>query len=252
MNAITDYNLRIKTNILEELGCELHSGVMILDFGCGTGRIVHKLREVGYKAYGCDFKFKEYFSETESLSNLNIIRLINTAPYKLPFDDNTFDIVLSDQVFEHVQNYSETLAEISRVLKPDGSCLHILPSRYRPFEAHVFVPFSSIIKSYPWLVFWAKIGFRKKSQAGLSAKETGRQNYNYLKTHTNYLSKKQLTKHFKAYFNDVVYCEELFLKYSNRGRYIYLLSSIFPFLPSLYSTFRSRVIFTKQPLNNKT
>ncbi|MBC8490604.1 MAG: methyltransferase domain-containing protein [Bacteroidetes bacterium] len=242
------YHLLAKMNILKELGYVLKPESMILDFGCGEGRSVQELRGLGYQAFGCDIRFTNKESkDIQLMYNENIIRLINTHPYKLPFEDSTFDFIFSDQVFEHVQNYSETISELKRILKPDGCCLHIFPSRYGPIESHKYVPFSSIIKSYSWLLFWAKMGIRKKSQAGLSATEIANQNYNFLKNNTNYLSKKQITKEFKKYFKTVLYCENLFLKHSRKGRHVYFLSKIFTFLPSIFSTLRVRVLFTAQP-----
>jgi SAM-dependent methyltransferase len=48
----------------------------------------------------------------------DIFGTIDLINYRIPFADNTFDIIVSDQVFEHVQNWSEALTEIKRVLKP--------------------------------------------------------------------------------------------------------------------------------------
>jgi len=246
MNIKASDNLLIKMKILKELGFDLKPEFLIMDFGCGVGQVVHELRDLGYQAFGCDVKI-----DAKSMHDENIIRLINSQPYKLPFKNDTFNIILSEQVFEHVQNYSEVISEINRVLKPDGCCLHIFPSRYKLIESHVYVPLSSIIKSYSWLLFWAKMGLRNEFQTGLSAKETGTRNYDYLRSHTNYLSKKQITKQFKEYFNDIVYCENLLLKYSKGARYICALSKVFPFLPSLYSTFRTRALLTKHCAERK-
>ncbi|VAX13112.1 hypothetical protein MNBD_GAMMA24-1919 [hydrothermal vent metagenome] len=246
MNMKVSDNLLIKMKILKESGFELKPEFIIMDFGCGAGQVVHELRNLGYKAFGCDIKI-----DTQSIHDKNIIRLINFSPYKLPFEDNIFDLILNDQVFEHVQNYPEVISEINRVLKPDGCCLHIFPSRYRLIESHVYVPLSSIIKSYPWLLFWAKVGIRNEFQADLSAKETATRNHDYLRGHTNYLSKKQITKQFNGHFNDIVYCENLFLKHLKGGRYIYALSKIFPFIPSLYSTFKTRILLTKHSAERK-
>jgi len=43
----------------------------------------------------------------------------------LPYEDNTFDYVLSDQVFEHIQgNPQQAMNETLRVLKPGGYVVH--------------------------------------------------------------------------------------------------------------------------------
>ncbi|HFD32219.1 MAG TPA: methyltransferase domain-containing protein, partial [Gammaproteobacteria bacterium] len=199
-------------------------------------------------AYGCDITFKsEANVDTDSMHEKKLIRLINMEPYSLPFADNTFDLIISNQVFEHVQNYSETIKELHRILKPEGSAIHIFPSRYSPIEPHVYVPFSSIVNSYPWLLLWAFFGVRNGSQSGLSAKEVAINNRNYLRDNTNYLSKRKINQYFKSYFESVEYCESLFLKYSPRGLHIYNLSKLLPFLPALYGHFRMRVLITRLP-----
>lgn len=242
------HHIQTKMKILKELGYDLNQKSMILDFGCGAGKSVQQLRLLGYQGFGCDIRIDDKVSrEIKLLHNKNIIRLINASPYKLPFDDNTFDFIFSDQVFEHVQNYSKTISEMKRVLKPSGCTLHVFPSRYELIESHKYVPLSTIIQSYSWLLFWAKVGIHKKSQVGLSKQEIATQNYNFLKNHTNYLSKKQITKKFKEYFKIVLYCEDLFLKHSRKGKYVYFLSKIFPLLPRIFSTLRIRVLFTKYP-----
>ena len=71
----------------------------------------------------------------------------------LPFADNTFDFVFSDQVLEHVQDHNLAFAEIARVMKPGGISLHIFPARLKPTEAHVFVPLGGVMQSRWWLTF---------------------------------------------------------------------------------------------------
>lgn len=51
---------------------------------------------------------------------------------RLTFKDNTFDLVISMEVFEHVFNVSSAISEISRVLKPGGQHIFTTPVKY-PF-----------------------------------------------------------------------------------------------------------------------
>lgn len=55
----------------------------------------------------------------------------------LPFADGAFDVVLSFDVIEHVQDVRRTLAECWRVLKPGGHCIHIFPSFWHPVQHHL-------------------------------------------------------------------------------------------------------------------
>ena len=48
------------------------------------------------------------------------VDIVQTDPYILPFEDNTFDIITSSSVFEHSQMFWVLFNEIIRVLKPNG------------------------------------------------------------------------------------------------------------------------------------
>ena len=50
--------------------------------------------------------------------------------YALPFRDNSFDVVFSIYVLEHVDRPCELAAEIARVLRPGGVCLTLTPNLY--------------------------------------------------------------------------------------------------------------------------
>jgi len=182
----------------------------------------------------------------EALRSEGLIRLIERVPYRLPFADDSFDFVISDQVFEHVKNYDETLSEIRRVLKPDGVSLHFFPSRYTPIEPHVHVPLATIIQKRWWLAIWALLGVRTPDQKGMSAREVTDANHVYLTGHTNYLRRSAIETFVSRYFGDYSFCESLFLKSSKRGRIISRISRVLPVLPRVYSMLRARVLFFRK------
>lgn len=62
-----------------------------------------------------------------------------TAPW--PFDDDSMDVVISNQVLEHVFDYDHFFAELARVLTPGGQSIHVLPLRRVLFEFHLSMPF---------------------------------------------------------------------------------------------------------------
>jgi SAM-dependent methyltransferase len=173
------------------------------------------------------------------------LRLI-PDPYAIPYDDGTFDVIVSDQVFEHVMDYPGTLAELQRVMKPGGVFIHMFPSRYRVIEPHVFVPFGTIIRAPSWLRLWASLGIRNSFQKGQPAAEVARFNRNYLTTRTHYLSRRDLRRQFERYFTDVRFVEKTYLKYAGRARPLYTLSSVVWFLPALYSALHGRVVFGRR------
>jgi ubiquinone/menaquinone biosynthesis C-methylase UbiE len=60
---------------------------------------------------------------------------------RLDFPDGYFDVVVSNQVLEHVPDLEAVLDEIDRVLKPGGASLHLFPSRDIWRERHCGIPF---------------------------------------------------------------------------------------------------------------
>ena len=239
-------------DMLRELGSEINADTLILDFGCGEGGIVYQLRKQGIKAFGVDI-VKDYENiqkrcEDEGLVEANAFRLIDMSNYTIPFDDNTFDVVISDQVFEHVHNYPEALAEIKRVLKPGGSSLHIIPSRYRPIEGHLFIPLGGIFQGHRYLALWALLGIRNSFQQGLSWREVADFNFEYLKTSTTYFTKSKIRRLFIAEFGNVSFVEPVFIKchFGRVRRYLYPISRKIPLVSSLFCTLHSRVVFSKK------
>lgn len=67
------------------------------------------------------------------LSNANFQRGVGES---IPFSDNTFDVVVSLAVLEHVQNATAVVNETFRVLKPGGYAYFEVPNNLFPFECH--------------------------------------------------------------------------------------------------------------------
>jgi SAM-dependent methyltransferase len=236
--------------ILQELGHEIAPSSVVLDFGCGGGHFVREMRDRGLAAFGCDIEFaNDEDASSRELRDGGFVRLIDAERYRLPFEDDTFDFILSYQVFEHVRNYPEAVSEIRRVLKPGGVTFHIYTSRYIPIEPHVHVPLAAMLRSYRWLYLWAGLGIRNEFQTGMSAKETARQNLEYLTGRTNYLTKAAIRDQFKAHFDKVSFCEKECLKYAiNRhGMRAYALSKYLPVIPGLVSAFYKHAILAERP-----
>jgi SAM-dependent methyltransferase len=214
----------------------------MLELGCGDGSLVRAALEQGIDAFGCDFedksflKTKSVFTEMKETGRL---LPIESTPYRLPFEDCTFDVVVSDQVFEHVMDYPATLAELARVMKPGACCLHLFPSRNRLVEPHILVPLATVIRSRWWLSLWARIGVRNQYQRGERAVDVADENFEWLPASTNYLSAIQIRAYFASYFRRVEFAERHFLRYSRRARFL-------RFAPLLYRTFLARVVYAQK------
>ncbi|NMC39284.1 MAG: class I SAM-dependent methyltransferase [Bacteroidales bacterium] len=238
----------LKMKIIKDYGFAIDRNSAILDFGCGGGVCVKELLDCEYNATGCDIEFKN--SENKDLQRMiseGRIRKIHLNPYRLPFKDDSFDFIFSDDVFEHVRNYPEAISELSRVLKPGGVCLHAFASRYRLIESHIFVPLSSIIQSYWWIYLWVLLGIRNEWTDCKTVRDRADRYYNYIKQNTNYLTRKDLANNFAGFFNDVVFCEKELMKFSRWGKYMSFLLDRFPSISSLYSSLRLRIIMTMKP-----
>jgi SAM-dependent methyltransferase len=232
-------DIQLHRAILAELGYNLTENSTVLDFGCGEGRTVFQYRSAGFNAFGVDTKLED---ETE------FIRLIPTKEiYKIPFDNDFFDFVISEQVFEHVQNLPAVLSEIYRILKPGGFSLNIFPPKYSLIERHTFIPLAGTLQRYPWLLLWAFLGVRNSYQKGLPFTKVAARNYDYLQNKTLYLSKKEISDAIQLHFKTVKFAEKWFIKHSyGRSRMIYPLAKLLPFIPPLFSFAHQRVIFFRK------
>ena len=104
----------------------------LLDIGTGSGTIASYFRpyvaalksvDVVDERTDTDFDFRLVESEV------------------LPFEDNSFDVAISNHVIEHVDDPKLHLDQISRVLKPGGVCYMATPNRLWPMEPHFHLPF---------------------------------------------------------------------------------------------------------------
>jgi SAM-dependent methyltransferase len=238
MRSACQQHLHLHLNMLQELGHTLPAQSRVLDFGCGSGEMVSAYRAAGHDAFGCDIVIDQ---ETPEL------RRIRSDDLRIPFDDDTFDFVFSDQVFEHVTDPARAACEIWRVLKPGGVSLHIFPSKLKPIESHVFVPLAGAIQSYTWLLLWSFLGVRNQFQQGMKSTEVARLNYEFLKTDTHYLNRAEILRAFSSCIGSVKFAEAAMIKHTyGKARYLYPLLKFAPPVARLYSAFYCRVVFAQK------
>ena len=118
-----------------------NTDIKILDYGCGGGRIVIYFLLLGYKnIYGIDVDSHEQIEINNDLAlRLGLIDTTHFFSYdgnKLPFDKGQFDIIISQQVLEHVQNLDSYYRESSRVLNDRGILIVSHPHKFQPYDTH--------------------------------------------------------------------------------------------------------------------
>lgn len=107
----------------------------LLDCGCGGGEYVYALRsEFSIESYGIEYSAAKVKSSMPELVINNRVFCGNIE--MLPFTDESFDVVLINEVLEHVPNETTSLKEIYRVLKRGGTLIVFSPNRLYPFESH--------------------------------------------------------------------------------------------------------------------
>jgi len=104
---------------------------MILENGCGVGMYVEHLSPFGGIVIGLEYDF-ERTTEARTRSP----HILNAAGEFLPLPSGTFDLILSHEVIEHVQDDRAAIREMIRVLKPGGRAVIFCPNRGYPFETH--------------------------------------------------------------------------------------------------------------------
>ncbi len=95
---------------------------VVLDYGVGEGKHLHLVRTVKPHArlVGVDIR------EPHTAVDFEFHQVPSSAP--LPFDADTFDLVISCDVLEHVDSMERSLEEIQRVLRPGGSFIGFVPA----------------------------------------------------------------------------------------------------------------------------
>ena len=139
--------------IREAAGERLHGRVLV--DGCGVGTYVAHLRQEtdahkelnyerrpeGQEVHGLDI---EYDRVLEGLRRYGLELLVTAAGESLPYPSGCFDLVLSHEVIEHVQDDRAAVAEMIRVLRspdlasgqPGGRIVLFCPNRWYPVETH--------------------------------------------------------------------------------------------------------------------
>lgn len=104
-------------------------GGRVLDLGCGSGYGTFRIAGVAEAVTGVDVAEDAVAFARARYSRPNLSFLPIVPGGRLPFPDDSFDVVLSFQVIEHVHDVRGYLEEARRVLRPEGVMIIITPDR---------------------------------------------------------------------------------------------------------------------------
>lgn len=132
-------NSSFRENWLKSVLNEIPKGMKILDAGAGESQYKKFCNHLDYVSqdlaeYDGVGNSKGIHKESRDYSNLDIISDICS----IPVSDNTFDVVICIEVFEHLPNPIDALVELTRVLKPGGILILTAPfaslTHYAPYH----------------------------------------------------------------------------------------------------------------------
>ena len=106
----------------------------VLENGCGIGVYIEKLRPLARAVFGLDYDFERVAEGAQRMKLPSV--LICAASEQLPYPDNCFDLILSNEVIEHVNDDRAAVVEMVRVIRPGGRIALFCPNRWYPVETH--------------------------------------------------------------------------------------------------------------------
>lgn len=121
----------------------------VFDIGSGYGgRAVRYMelgadRVVGLEIFARMVEESRAFAKDKGLTNMEFH--VGEGE-RLPFANDSFDLVTSYDVFEHVQELDNVLGECMRVLRPGGRLLAVFPPFYHPGGSHL----EAWVSKMPW------------------------------------------------------------------------------------------------------
>lgn len=166
----------VKSILADDNGAERRR-LRVLDIGCGDGRLMAsfhamakaELPDAEIEIHGFDISehgFADDHQRSEAIDYLSAqapdvdwsdrIRMIR-ADEDWGYPEGHFDIAVSNQVLEHVEDLEGFLRNLRRTIGAEGTSVHLFPMSHCIQEAHCLVPFSHWIRDFHYRVSWIEL-----------------------------------------------------------------------------------------------
>jgi SAM-dependent methyltransferase len=181
-------------------------GARMLDYGCGAGELVAEASAAGLDMCGADIFYGGSAAREQAAAAGRLGASVHEIRGgRLDFSDGSFDLIVNNQVMEHVEDLDQVLDELCRVLNPDGTLLSIFPSRDVLREGHIGIPFCHWFKAgsrirffYTWALRALGLG-TWKDQAS-SPRQWAVDKLHWIDTHTRYRARADIFCSFNRHF----------------------------------------------------
>lgn len=198
---------------------------VVLDAGCGLGGKSLLFSERGAKEVkGIDMDENLIKNGTRILQarNATNVELIQGSIASMPFEDNTFDIILLNDVVEHISRpiLKEALKECKRVLKSGGKiCLEFPPWQSRDaahLYDHIYIP-------------WCQVFFSDKTLLNVSEKLSPPERHGKMSVAEHYKDLNRITrKKFHQLVKEIeftILLDERSMLYWSKLKYVPLINT---------------------------
>jgi SAM-dependent methyltransferase len=119
----------LRERLLLDLLLSAGPGPEVLDGGAGQGTLSLKLTELGFEVTSTDAAAAAIEVLRERVSG----RVVRADLASLPFEDESFDAAVLGEVLEHIEDDRAALAEVARVLRPQGVLALSVPANPKLF-----------------------------------------------------------------------------------------------------------------------